>query len=536
MKTKYRFLLVFVVVTIITAGVLVAAFSSYQTDIRADATETLERDGQTAATVLDSRLAQQQEMVSVAATNPALRANGEPAQQAAVDAFVNDSAFTGASVVDSDGEMQAIADVDDETRDSVVGQSYTDREYVQRALDGETYISDPFEADTGNTVVVMSAPLREDGEIVGTINGALRLDDTTLFVPFGDTSAETGLTVASGETTLYSTAKRFDASLTYTTTLSSTDWRVTTHYSSAAIRDELRRLAVIQLLLSVLLIGTISGFGIWIYQTEIRQTERLHRRIDNIEARTYDDDVSFGGTTEWQAIGNALDRLSTTLARREQMLLVLNRFLRHNLRNDLNVAAGHAADIKRHAETPETKQRAETVERVVARTLSTADRVRLTEQLIDPSALEGESTELMALLREHIEQATDDAPALSVTLEGPETVRVWGDQTLGFAIQELLSNVAAHTKPTPVAHICVSTTADSVILRIADNGPGIHPEEAAIITGSKDITPLHHGSGLGLWLVNWIVRRHDGQLTIPETDGGTTILIRLPRTADTAGK
>jgi len=532
MKIKYRFLLVFILVTVITAGVLVATFSSYQADVRSDVDATLERDAQTAATVLDDRIERQTQTVTVAAGNPQFGSHGSAAQQTALDSFVDASAFTGASVVDSDGEMRAIAGVDDDASTSVVGESYSDREYVQNALGGDTHISDPFEADTGNQIVVISAPIRENGEIVGSLNAALQLDNTTLFVPFGDSANEVGLTVDSGQTTLHSTADRFDESVTYTTALSSTGWAVTTHYDSAAIDEDIRQLAMLQLLVSVLLIGTISGFGIWIYQTEIRHTERLHRRIDNIEARTYNDDIEFSGAAEWQAIGNALDRLSTTLARREQMLLVLNRFLRHNLRNELNVAVGHATDIKREADTPEAHQRAETIETSIGRVLSTADRVRLTEQLIDPAALEGQSIDLMALLKEQVEQATRDSPMLSVTLDGPEAVHIHGAQTLGFAIQELLSNVAAHSRPEPLARIAVSMTPESITLEIADNGPGMHPEEAAIITGSKEISPLYHSSGLGLWLVNWIVRRHDGQLSIPDTENGTTVVIRLPRPDD----
>ena len=535
MKIKYRFLLVFVLVTVITAGVLVAAFSSYQTDVRDDVDTTLERDAQTAATVLDDRLDRQTQTVNVAAANPNLAAHSTDSQQAALQSVVDSSAFTGASVVDSDGEMQAIAGVDSEARESVVGQSFTDREYVQYALEGQTHISDPFEADTGNQIVVISAPIREDGEIVGSLNAALQLDETTLFVPFGDTSSAVGVTVDSDGTTLYSTAERFEESVSYNTTLSSTDWIVTTHYDAAAINDDIRQIAVLQLLVSVLLIGAISGFGIWIYQTDIRHTERLHRRIDNIEARTYDDDIEFSGATEWQAIGNALDRLSTTLARREQMLLVLNRFLRHNLRNELNVAVGYADEIRREAQTPAATQSADRVDAAIARVLSTADRVRLTEQLVDPAALDGESTELMALLREQINEATGEHSELSVTLDGPDSVRVQGGQTLGFAIGELLSNVAAHSKPTPVAQISVSTTADSLTLQIADNGPGMHPEEAAIITGNREITPLQHSSGLGLWLVNWIVRRHDGHLSIPDTENGTTVVITLPRSDEMDG-
>jgi two-component sensor histidine kinase len=40
-------------------------------------------------------------------------------------------------------------------------------------------------------------------------------------------------------------------------------------------------------------------------------------------------------------------------------------------------------------------------------------------------------------------------------------------------------------------------------------------------------TPLEHGEGLGLWLVNWIVTGLGGTVTA-NTDDGTTVRLSLP--------
>jgi signal transduction histidine kinase len=52
--------------------------------------------------------------------------------------------------------------------------------------------------------------------------------------------------------------------------------------------------------------------------------------------------------------------------------------------------------------------------------------------------------------------------------------------------------------------------------------------ESAVISAGEE-TPLEHGAGLGLWLVNWIVTRYGGSFQIAGDPGeGTTATIRLP--------
>jgi nitrogen fixation/metabolism regulation signal transduction histidine kinase len=55
--------------------------------------------------------------------------------------------------------------------------------------------------------------------------------------------------------------------------------------------------------------------------------------------------------------------------------------------------------------------------------------------------------------------------------------------------------------------------------------------EWAVVTDRQEITQLQHGSGIGLWLVRWVVDDHGGTLELRENDDdGTTLAIRLPHT------
>ena len=61
-----------------------------------------------------------------------------------------------------------------------------------------------------------------------------------------------------------------------------------------------------------------------------------------------------------------------------------------------------------------------------------------------------------------------------------------------------------------------------------DDGPGLPEQERAVLAAGRE-TPLEPTSGLGLWLVYWIVTSLGGELVFPEVETGTTVAVRLPR-------
>jgi signal transduction histidine kinase len=73
---------------------------------------------------------------------------------------------------------------------------------------------------------------------------------------------------------------------------------------------------------------------------------------------------------------------------------------------------------------------------------------------------------------------------------------------------------------------------DYVEVAVADNGPGIPASERRVFEEGTE-TPLSHGSGLGLWLTQWIVTRSNGRLSFEENDPrGTVVRVWLRETRD----
>ena len=51
-----------------------------------------------------------------------------------------------------------------------------------------------------------------------------------------------------------------------------------------------------------------------------------------------------------------------------------------------------------------------------------------------------------------------------------------------------------------------------------------------MIAGDTEPTRVHHGSGLGLWLVKCVAEGYGGELSFKESEyGGNLVQIRLPR-------
>lgn len=517
MRLVYRFGIVFLVVVLVAGAVLTVTFDSHRTDVAENAERSVADRASLTASALDDRLVAERRTVGVAATNPDLAAHGTDRQDRALERFVSSTAFDGATVVNDTGRVQAaeirVAGVDS---DELVGDDVGDRRYVRRSLEGERYVSEPFRGPSGATLIAVSAPVLVDGEIVGSLTGVCRLDETDLFESLDGTDDRAGITVEAGDETLYTTADRFDDTVARAEPLETVDWTVTAHRDREAMEERINRLVLFQLVSGVALLGSIAVFGGWVYRSKIRRIDRLGDRVRALERREYDGVPALGGATEWRRIDEALGRLATALARREQMLLVLNRILRHNLRNSLNVVAGRAADLEERLEGDE-RASAREIRVATDELLRLADRARTTEALLDPVDEPLPRTDLAAVVRDRVDSFVDDCeePAPTVTVTAPERAVAACGPEVGTAIDELLANVADHAGPAPTVAVTVEETDDCVRLRIDDDGPGIPDDEAAVITGTRAISQVTHTGGIGLWLVDWIVSRYDGRLLIP---------------------
>ncbi|ESP89309.1 sensor histidine kinase [Candidatus Halobonum tyrrellensis] len=213
--------------------------------------------------------------------------------------------------------------------------------------------------------------------------------------------------------------------------------------------------------------------------------------------------------------------------RLEQQLRVLNRVLRHDIRNDANVIEGYAdmLDDRRVRSND-----AVAAIRSRARNLAHAgENARLVEELLDTERLASERVDVAPLARSAADRVAAAYPGVRVDTAIPPSAPVVGSRLLSAAVVNLVENAVEHNDcDAPHVRVTVERDRETVVVSVADNGPGIPDEERRVLERGHE-TPLHHSSGLGLWLVNWVVEDCDGRVDIGENGPcGSVVRLRLP--------
>jgi len=218
--------------------------------------------------------------------------------------------------------------------------------------------------------------------------------------------------------------------------------------------------------------------------------------------------------------------MATRLSRR---LNVLNRVLRHDIRNKVNVIHGNADLVA--AGTGETETAAETIRQQADRMFQLSEYARELQAVLDQEEINTEVIDVGTTIAAKAMRLGRDHGYVTIHQDVAE--EAWADVSpfVDSAIENLLANAVEHNddSTSPTVWVDVAVEGDVVTVRIADDGPGIPPEEVDVLQRGRE-TSLEHASGLGLWLVHWIVTESGGSVSFEEREPrGSVVELTLPR-------
>ncbi len=273
-------------------------------------------------------------------------------------------------------------------------------------------------------------------------------------------------------------------------------------------------------------VGTLYGGDLAVQSGEQSASLRVggRRREFNVAVTPLRDAAGTG-------VGYTVAFVDVTAERqRKQRLGVLNRVLRHNLRNDLGVVMNYA-DVIGTSGDPDVADYAQTIERKSRDLVELGEKARRATAALESDREAGEY-DLATVLCEVAADVGAEYPSGTVTCDVPGGVRIETDrELLDLVVRSLVENGLEHGGGTVTV---VHTGADGNAARVtvSDDGPGIPDHELSVLEAGEE-SALEHGSGLGLWLVNWGTTALGGEVTFETPEcGGTTVTVRVPGLAE----
>jgi two-component system OmpR family sensor kinase len=310
----------------------------------------------------------------------------------------------------------------------------------------------------------------------------------------------------------------------------------------------LQRLILIESLAGVALLGLL-GIGSWlVVRHGLRPLEKMADSAGSITAGSITSGAlaqrvsPADGRSEVGQLGLALNTMLTELeqafAERDATEQKLRRFLAdasHELRTPLTSIQGFA-ELFRLGATSSPEELALVLRRIEeesARMKVLVDDLLMLARLDQSRPVVREAVDLTILAADACSDARVVAADRRFTLDAPEPVVVQADPGhLRQAVTNLVTNAVKHTPPGTPVEVRVSVADDIARLEVRDHGQGLDDDALTHVFDrfwQADAARVGTGAGLGLSIVDGIVREHHGTVSASNADGGgASFVITLP--------
>ncbi len=213
----------------------------------------------------------------------------------------------------------------------------------------------------------------------------------------------------------------------------------------------------------------------------------------------------------------------------------------HELRTPLAAVRAYAELFGRGADRrPDDLERAMTgIGRESERMTVLVEDLLLLARLDEGRPLEREPVELDEVVSEAVDAAVAVDPDRPVDLEADPVVVLGDRDRLRQVLDNLLSNVRAHTPAGSPVRVRVGSENGLAVVEVADSGPGMTSDETARVferfyRSDSSRSRATGGVGLGLSIVAAVAEAHGGAVSAHSTPGdGATFRITFPRNGGT---
>jgi signal transduction histidine kinase len=138
-----------------------------------------------------------------------------------------------------------------------------------------------------------------------------------------------------------------------------------------------------------------------------------------------------------------------------------------------------------------------------------------------------ERIDLEATVTRSIARIREEEPTVHIDVERGDPGSVWAIPSIEEALDELLRNAVEHGGG--AVTVRSGTDSDWSWVSVRDENRPIPEMDRDVLQGESEFGTLHHGSGLGLWLVRLIVDHSEGRIEYAHNEPtGNIVTVVLP--------
>jgi len=209
------------------------------------------------------------------------------------------------------------------------------------------------------------------------------------------------------------------------------------------------------------------------------------------------------------------------LARRNDQLEFVNSLLRHDIQNSMTIIRARGEALSESLADREAEY-ARTVVDQSDDVIALIDQFRvLLDALTDRRDDNTKAVQLSAVLEDRLSTLETTHPETTVSTDIPEGVMVNADEMIGNVLGNVLRNAVEHNDTaTPTLDVSVTERERRVVVRIADDGPGVPDAEKETIfrRGNRGLKESDIGSGFGLFFVDTMIEKYGGEITVTDNE------------------
>lgn len=240
-------------------------------------------------------------------------------------------------------------------------------------------------------------------------------------------------------------------------------------------------------------------------------------------------------TVELRELSQAINNMAEKIERQEGLRKQLTSDVAHELRTPLTNISTQVEVIVDGLFEP-TKERLNGIYDEVNRLSSLVSELEKL-QLIENTKLNKTEVDLLELAKStaSVFEAEFNKYNLQCTVLGEKTLLFADEGKLRQVITNLISNAIKYSQSGGTIEISVKSDGKNAVLSVKDHGIGISEEDKELIferfyRTDKSRSRKSGGVGIGLAIVNAIVKAHGGKIEVESTEGmGSDFIVTLPK-------